>query len=416
MSIENLREEKAKKAKEIQNFHDERSEKWDDDCERQWKEMNTDYDQLGERLDRAERAAELAARDNAKPVEAPKPEANHDEKRDREVATKAWAAARKRSLSEEELAACKRTGIDPVNPEMNFRLMSDGELRAQSVGTGSEGGFTSAQGFVPELEKALLHFGGVREVARVIRTAEGNQLDWPTYNDTSNSGSLLAENTQDGETDVVFANVNLDAYKYTSDIVRVSLELMQDSAFNLEDELGRILGERLGRAGNAAYTTGTGSSQPNGCVTASGLGKTAASATAVTADEVIDLLYSVDPTYRMNATFMAEDATFQAIRKLKDGESRYLWGDGSLNGQPGMTLLGRPAVVNQDMASMTTGNKTILCGDFSKFIIRDVRDVTVIRMGERYADYLQCGFVAFLRTDSDLVDGGGGAIKHLIQA
>ena len=137
-----------------------------------------------------------------------------------------------------------------------------------------------------------------------------------------------AENTQDSEQDMTFGVMTLDAYKYTSKIVRVSVELLQDSAFNLGAELGSLLGERLGRIQNTHATTGTGSSQPNGVVTASALGKTAASATAITTDEIIDLFHSVDRAYRGNSSFMAADSTVAAIRKLKDGDSQYLWQPG----------------------------------------------------------------------------------------
>jgi HK97 family phage major capsid protein len=422
--IEKMREEKARLAKQIQDFHSERSEKWDADCDSQWEKMNGDYDAMREQLDRAERAAEIASAEEKRQRPIPfEPVIDHNIERQsdeeaRNHALKVWGRYNTDNYTEEagDAEACQRAGINPRAKAMRFDLHNNGEMRAQSVGTGSEGGFTSPQGFVPELEAALLHFGGVRECSRVIRTDTGNQLDWPAYDDTANSGALLGENTQEGEQDVTFTNVNLDAYKYSSDIVRVSVELMQDSAFNLESELARILGTRLGRITNTAYTTGTGSSQPNGVVTASAAGVTAAATGAITADEVIDLVHSLDIAYRGNGKFMAKDSTLQAIRKLKDGDNRYLWGDGSLNGMQADTLLGYPVVTNNDMAALGASAKSVLFGDFSKYIIRDVRDITVVRMDERYADYLQVGFVAFLRTDSDLVDGGGNAIVRITQA
>lgn len=292
------------------------------------------------------------------------------------------------------------------------------ECRAQSVGTDSEGGYTGPQGFLFELEKAMLAFGGIRQSrARILRTATGNQLEIPMYDDTGNTGALLAENTQDGEQDIVFNQALLDAYKYTSRIIRVSVELMQDSAFDMAAEIGGALGERLGRIQNTQFTTGTGTSQPQGVVVGSVAGKTAASATAITFLELMDLQHSVDPAYRGSAEFMFNDSTFSAIRQLVDGNGFPIWMPSTqgLSGGPSDRFLGTPYVINQDMASITNSAKTVLYGDFSKFYVRDVLGITLVRMDERYADYHQVAFVAISRNDSVLVDAGTNPIKHLIQ-
>lgn len=286
---------------------------------------------------------------------------------------------------------------------------------AQSVGTDTAGGHTTAPGFVSNLEAALLQFGGVRQVANVIRTATGSALDWPTVNDTSNSGALLAENTQDSEQDVTFGNLTLNAYKYTSKIVRVSAELMQDSIFDMGSTIGALVGERLGRIQNTHATTGTGSSQPNGIVTAATLGKTTAGATAITMDELLDLQASVDPAYRVNGTWMMNDATRNYVRKLKSSDSNYHWQPSAIAGDPDR-LFNNPVVINQDMASIATSAKTVLFGDVSKYLIREVLGVTLIRMDERYADYGQVAFVAITRFDSDLLDAGTNPVKYLAQA
>ena len=286
---------------------------------------------------------------------------------------------------------------------------------AQSIGTTTAGGHITFPGFVSSLEQALLQFGGMRQASSIMRTATGSAIDWPTVNDTSNSGALLAENTQDAEQDITFGNVTLDAYKYTSKIVRVSVELMQDAAFNLGTVLGAALGERLGRIQNTHATTGTGSGQPNGVVTAATLGTTAASATAITIDELLDLEASVDPAYRPNATWMFNDATRNHIRKLKDGNSAYHWQPSVQAGTPDM-LLNKPFIVNQDIADIATTEKTVLFGDFSKYQIREVLGVTLVQLSERYADYHQVAFVALMRFDSDLLDAGTNPIKYLQQA
>jgi HK97 family phage major capsid protein len=234
-------------------------------------------------------------------------------------------------------------------------------------------------------------------------------------NDTSNVGALLSENVQDSEQDVTFGNLTLDAYKYTSKIVRVSVELMQDSAFNMGSVLGSLLGERLGRIQNTHATTGTGSSQPNGVITASTLGKTAAATGAVTMDELLDLQASVDPAYRMGSTWMFNDATRNEIRQLKSTDSVYHWSPGAIAGDPDR-LFTSPVVINQDMASMATTTKPVLYGQLSKYLMREVLGVTLVRMNERYADYHQVAFVAIMRFDGDLLDAGTNPVKYLQMA
>lgn len=289
------------------------------------------------------------------------------------------------------------------------------EIRnAQSIGTDTAGGHTTFPGFIASLEQALLQFGGMRQVSRILRTATGSAIDHPTVNDTGNTGALLSENVQDAEQDATFGNLTLDAYKYTSKIVRVSVELMQDSAFNMGTVLGSLLGERLGRIQNTHATTGTGSSQPNGVVTAATLGKTAASASAITMDELLDLQASVDPAYRPMATWMFNDATRNYIRKLKSTDSVYHWQPGAVAGDPDR-LFNSPVQINQDMASITNSAKTVLYGDFMKYLMREVLGITLVRMNERYADYHQVGFVAIMRFDSDLLDAGTNPIKYLQQ-
>jgi HK97 family phage major capsid protein len=113
----------------------------------------------------------------------------------------------------------------------------------------------------------------------------------------------------------------------------------------------------MGRIANAKLTTGSGSSDVEGIVTNSAAGVTAASATAVTADEIIDLVHSVDPEYRQspNAAIMMNDSTLTAIRKLKDGNGNYLWQMGDFQIGTPQNILGYPVVVNQDMDSIATG-------------------------------------------------------------
>ena len=133
-------------------------------------------------------------------------------------------------------------------------------------------------------------------------------------------------------------------------------------------------------------------------------------------DEIIDLFHSVDPAYRASPScrFMFNDSTLSAIRKLKDGDGNYLWqaADGRA-GEPA-AILGRGYVINQAMDSIATAKKTVLFGDMNKYVVRRVRDFTLLRLAERYAEYYQVGFLAFNRLDGELLDTA--AVKHLVQA
>jgi HK97 family phage major capsid protein len=184
--------------------------------------------------------------------------------------------------------------------------------------TSTEGKETIPQGFVYSLEQALLAYGGVRSVATVIRTDSGNALPYPTMNDTSNKGAILSEATTIGASvDPAFAQLTLNAFKYSSKPILMSYELTQDSAFDLGALVGDWLGTRIARIQNDHFTTGAGTTLPKGLTIAAVLGKAAASMTAIISDEVIDLIHSVDPAYRPNASFMMHDVVLAAIRKLK---------------------------------------------------------------------------------------------------
>jgi HK97 family phage major capsid protein len=257
----------------------------------------------------------------------------------------------------------------------------------------------------------------VQAVATVLDTQTGNPLPWPTNDDTGNVGALLAENTQASEQDVTIGTAQLGAYKYTSKIVRVSLEFLQDVDWmDAEAFLQRKFSERLGRIHNQHFTTGTGSSQPQGIVTGATSGVTAASTTAITSDELLDLIHSVDPAYRTSrAKFMLSDTALKGVRKLKaTGTGEYLFQPSAQAGTPS-TLFGSEYIVNQDMAVPATGVKSVLYGDFEAgYVIRLVKAFELIRMNERYADYGQVGFVAFDRADGLVQDSY--AYRALTQA
>ncbi|GAA2092348.1 phage major capsid protein [Actinomadura alba] len=283
------------------------------------------------------------------------------------------------------------------------------ELRAQGVATGAAGGYLVPQGFRNTLIETMKFYSSMRAVSEVINTDSGQTLPWPTNDDTANVGAILAENTQMTQQDLTLGQAQLGAYMYTSKIVLVSFQLLQDSVFNLDSFLARKLGERIGRIQNTHFTTGTGSSQPLGIQTNATVGKqgTTGQTTTVIYDDLIDLIHSVNRAYRnTDSRWMMADSSLKPIRKLKDSQNRPLWEPSVQVGVPD-SLLGYGLEINDDMPAMAASAKSVLFGDFRRgYVIRDVLGVQLLRLTERYADFLQVGFAAYARTDATLQDAG----------
>lgn len=290
------------------------------------------------------------------------------------------------------------------------------EMRAQGTNIDTAGGYTVPEGFYNQIQSALLHYGGMRQSRSTkITTDMGNDLPIMTDNDTSNTGAIINENpTSQDEQDVTFGRVTLRAHMYTSKMVRVSLQFLQDSGVNVQQFLSDKLGIRLGRIMNTHFTTGDAVNKPSGVVTGATQGVAGATGqtTTVTADDLIALEHSVDIAYRQQgAEWMMRDATVKAIKQLKDGNGRPLWLPGLAVAAPD-SILGYPYIVNNDVATMAASAKSILFGDFAKYFIRDVRGITVLRLDERYAELFQVAFLAFARADGGLVDAGTNPIKY----
>src|SRR6185437_7065378 len=292
---------------------------------------------------------------------------------------------------------------------------------------GSGGGYFVPVGMVDEVEDALKWYGDMLNAATIMTTATGQPLPWPTDNDVANTGALLAEGTQlTTETDLTLGNVVFGAYKYTSSMIKVSLELLQDSAFDLETYVKDRMAIRLGRILNTHFTTGTGTNQPKGIVTAATAGPTATGAstndggsetggTSIGSDDLIELEHSVDKAYRRGAAFMAHDSTIKALKKLKDKYGRPLWLPG-LAVNAADTILEYPYFTNNDMAAIAVNAKTVLFGQLKKYMVRQVKELAILRLSERFADYGQVAFIGFARYDGNLLDAGTHPVKYLVQA
>lgn len=330
----------------------------------------------------------------------PEPDLGGDGKEDRSQAAydkafRKFLRGGTRNLSPREFEALQ-TGFTDLS----------GEARALGTTTGGAGGYTIPADFQRKITETMKSFGGMRQVANVITTENGATLPWPGNNDTANLGAILDENTAMSELDVAFTTNSLGAFMYVSGMVRVSYQLLQDTFFDLESFLARKLGERIGRIQNRHFTIGVDTTQPQGLVVGGTSGVTAGSATAVTLAELAALKRSVDVAYRDggNAKWMMNDTTAGEIAGLVDTTGRPIW-QPDLTGGDADRLLGYPVVINQDMPHTATGLKPIAFGDFrSGYIIRDVKDIQITRLDERYAEYLQVAFFAYARADGGVDD------------
>ncbi len=465
MTLKEMREKRLELAKQIRQQADKiNNEKRDFTAEEKpnWERLNKDYDDLVRQIEVAERAAkvteETEQRASSNDPLPGREDRNGDpskQKQDdragaapteetRALAFQGWARFQLGlELEERHEAACKQLRFNPGRSFIDIPLARSSEYRQLQAEVrekrntekrdlsgvaGPTGAYTIApQTLINSLEKNMLWFGGVRQVAENIRTATGEPMAWPTADDTSNTGAQLSENTTIGSSvDPSFGKVIWNAYKFSSKPILVPFELLQDSAFDLSSLLGEMLGERLGRITNTKFTTGNAAGTPNGIVTASSLGKTTAGGTAITADEISDLMFSVDIAYRdqPGAGFMMSDGILSYIRKLKSANNEYIWTPNFVGGMAANfpdLLFGKPYTINNDMVGLATGapasaTKTMLFGALSKYKIRTVGSIRLYRLEERYRDTDQDGFIAFVREDGNLLNAGTAPVKHMLQA
>lgn len=344
--------------------------------------------------------------------------ANHFEQRD--ALGKVWNATStadkgKDKAYRETYIQFLRHGKAGLDAEQRKMLREVRGTSTQVVGTDSLGGYLVPDEWKMEIEVAMKDYSGVLQAARIERTSTGRVMYWPTYDDTSTKAAKTAEAGTITTQDLTIGQKQLDAYKYGSRML-ISSEMLQDEAYNIEREIGNAFSERFGRIMNQELTLGDGSGDPNGVVTATSAGKTAASATAITFLEVIDLKHSIDPAYRRSRDFgfMFNDAVLLYLKKLVDSEGRPLWQPSYVVGQAD-TIDGTQYWINQDMdSSINASSKLMLCGDFSKYLVRIVNDMSIQRLDELYAADDLVGFHAWMRFDGELLNTS--AIKHLITA
>ena len=275
-------------------------------------------------------------------------------------------------------------------------------VNALQIGTDSEGGYLVPDEYERTLVEALEEENVFRQLAKVIRTSSGDRKI-PVVA-TKGTASWIDEEGAYLESDDSFGQVSIGAYKVGT-MIKVSEELLNDSVFDLEAYISREFARRIGAKEEEAFFTGDGSGKPLGVLAATGgaeTGVTAASATAITADELIDLFYSLKAPYRRNAVWVLNDSTIKAIRKLKDNQGQYLWQPSLTAGAPDL-LLGKPVRTSAYMPAITADAKTVAFGDFSYYWIADRQGRSFKRLNELYAATGQVGFLASQRVDGKLV-------------
>ena len=396
-SIQDLRERRASLAKNLHKMlEDNPGNKWNNELQGQYDQAMAEIENIDAEVKRINAVLETI-KENAETdaIRNVAERAAHDKKRPEHI-NAFWKLM--------------KNGEKLITPE------EWGVLRnTMSVGTAAQGGYTVPTEVATSVADALKAYGGMRSVAEVFRTASGNDINFPTSDGTTETGELIGENTTATGADPSFGVVTLKTYKFSSKVVAVPFELLQDTSIDMEGFIKQRLVTRLGRVTNTYFTTGTGTAQPNGIVTAASAGKTGTTGqtTTVIFDDLVDLVHSVDPAYRAlgNCKFMMNDASLKVIRKLKDSQGRpiFLPGYDGLAGPMPDTLLGYPIVINQDVATMAANAKSILFGDFSFYKIRDALDIQMFRFDDSaYIKLGQIGFLAWMRSGGNFVDVGGG--------
>ncbi len=285
---------------------------------------------------------------------------------------------------------------------MKAKTLNPAVYNALQIGTDSEGGYLVPDEFERTLVQALEEENVFRKIAKIIQTSSGDRKI-PVVA-TKGTASWIDEEGAFLESDDSFNQVSIGAYKLGT-MIKVSEELLNDSAFDLESYISGEFARRIGAKEEEAFFTGNGTGKPTGILAATGgaeLGVTAAAAAAITADELIDLFYSLKSPYRKNAVWVMNDATVKMVRKLKDLQNQYLWQPSLTAGTPD-TILGRPVITSAFMPTAAAGAKTIAFGDFGYYWIADRQGRSFKRLNELYAANGQVGFLGSQRVDGKLI-------------
>lgn len=413
--IQDLREKKASVGKEMNLLHAKNKEKWTDDVSAKFAAKSDEYDRIEGEI----KALESEAKAGSRVAEIEKTlNASIDGLVE---GTNMHRSDAENIVLEERatLNAFLRGGASALTDEQRAAVRARNTAHnSMSTGTDEDGGFLVPDTLDSQILRGVEEANPVREVCRIIKSATGAEIGYPTSNNVTQKGRLLGQGAPAVQVDPVIGFLKMGAFKFTSDMILATMELLEDSAFDLVDYVFTEIAARIGRVESEYNTTGAGGGvAPEGLVTAASLGHTTVLADGFTYDDVMELFHSVHPFYRKSPTtgWMFQDNTLLKFKKLKDGEGRPLWLPG-LTGSDPETINGKKFTLNEDMDNVASSNFSMVFGDFSQFAIRDVGVVRITRLVEKYADTDQLAWVAFKRQDSKLLNADGKALKKMQHA
>lgn len=400
--LKDLKQRRATVATEMRSLNDSISEgtDWSSEQRTKWDAMKIEVRSLEEAIDREEQLRDQEQRF----VEETQEERSQRQGREQGTQTPD-------ELRSSAFLNLMRNGLDNLSAEERSVV---NELRAQGTGN-TQGGYTVPTTLLNRVIEAQKAYGGIEGVSQIITTDSGSEIAWPTSDGASDEGELVGENSDAGEKDIQFGTDQMGAHKLTSKIIRISMELLQDSGLDLEGYLAQRIATRIGRARAKLLVRGTGTGtplQPKGLKTAASVGAVTAVAGKVVFKDVNALIHSIDPAYRAASQFRIafNDKTLQSLEDLEDGQGRPIWLPGVDAAAPA-TILKYKYVIDQAIDDVAADAKFMYAGDFNQFVIRNVRAIVIRRLVERYAEFDQVGFLAFQRFGCVLQDTS--AIKAL---
>ena len=297
-------------------------------------------------------------------------------------------------------------GVHSLTAEERVKIQN-----TMSTTTTTEGGYTVQSEIAKELVDTIKDYSGMRKVASIISTGTGNALSYPTTDGTAEEGEWIGENTTATDLDITFGTVALNVFKASSKVITIPFELLQDSQIDVVSLVNQRFSDRIGRTMNKGFTIGTGTGQPNGCVTAASVGKTGTTGQTLTViyDDLVDLIDSVDVGYDDGSLkFMFAQSTRKVLRKIKDTSGRPIWTpsyDAGIANRSPDQLLGHDTELNNHMPVPAANAKSIAFGQFKKYVIRDVMQLTLFRFDDSaFSKKGQVGFLAWMRAGGNLMD------------
>lgn len=271
---------------------------------------------------------------------------------------------------------------------------------ALQVGTDSEGGFLVPDEFEKRLVEQLADENIFRKIATIITTSSGERKIPVVAG--KGSADWLDEEGAYQFSDDTFGQISLSAHKCGT-AIKVSEELLNDSAFDLESYIAREFSRRIGAKEEEAFFVGNGVGKPTGIFNATGGAADGATTlgASIAFDDIIELFHSVNSAYRNKAVWVLNDSTIKLLRKLKDNNGNYIWQPSVAAGIPD-TILNKPYYTSNYIPTAAAGNKCMAFGDFSYYWISDRKNITFKRLNELFAANGQVGFLAAERVDGKL--------------